>query len=333
MDSFQSILNATEGHKSLVLGNGFGISYDAAFGESNFAWKNLLDLCEIENDSPIQNLLIEENLDFELVHQKLKNALTIIERYSPGDPLLQTISNEIQLLKDQLVIAVSKSHPQSFNIDFTSEEGQEKRAKIRACRGYLNRFNRIFSLNYDLLLYWIRCFDNDCLGQDSFNNIDGYLKFEKNEDATYLFPHGALFLYRIRIGAQKLRSSMERPILARVEESIAQARFPMCISEGTGTQKLEAIKKNRYLYFSYLKLQECAGTVFTFGCSFMEDKDSHIIEVLLRSPASRIVVGEYNPTDGSYHRLMHEFEKAKERLGIIKEIIVADTAGATIWQP
>lgn len=333
MVDFSEELENAVNEKTLILGNGFGISYDGAFESNHFSWNTLLELCDIEEGSQLYGLLAECNFDFELVHQKLNNAIDILTRYSPENALILDLQNQVQILRDQLTIAVANSHPQSFNIDFNTENGRIKKQKIEACREFLRKFSKVFSLNYDLLLYWVRCFDRNCLGQDSFDNEDGDLVFYPDPEANYLFPHGALFLFRDGVSAKKSRSTMANPILARVEENIRNGIFPMCVSEGTGNQKLESIKSNSYLLFSYEKMMECEGTVFTFGCSFLDDKDSHIITALLKSPSTKIVVGEYNPTDESFHRLNHEFARLKQELNIRKEVVIADTSGVQIWQP
>lgn len=105
----------------------------------------------------------------------------------------------------------------------------------------------------------------------------------------------------------------------------------MCVSEGTGDQKFSAIKSNEYLSFCYGKIKECTGTVFTYGASFSEGKDNHIIEALIQSPATRIVVGEFKPSKGDKYRLLHEFSKVMDVLNERKEVVVADTSSIHIW--
>ncbi|GAA0846324.1 hypothetical protein GCM10009113_20850 [Marinobacter szutsaonensis] len=71
--------------------------------------------------------------------------------------------------------------------------------------------------------------------------------------------------------------------------------------------------------------------MFTYGASFSEGKDSHIIEALIQSPATRIIVGEFKPSEGDKYRLLHEFSKAMEVLNKRKEVVVADTSSIDIW--
>jgi hypothetical protein len=319
------------GSKSIILGNGFGMSYDIATGENNFNWDTLLDLCEIEEGSQIHQLLAENHFDFELVHQKMNNAIDVIKMYSEKNVLVDELEEQIQYLREQLIVAVSRSHPSSFATECGIVESKKRQKRVGQCRKFLLNFDTVFSLNYDLLLYWIRCFENNFLGNDSFDKIDGELVFCPDDDADFLFPHGSLFTYRDGVGALKCKSSRANPILARLEDNINHGHFPMCVSEGTGEQKLEAIKSNYYLNFSYNKIKESKGTIFTFGCSFLDSKDDHIIKAMLKSPADKIVVGEYKPSKRNFHRLELAFASLQEELQTNKRIIIADTDGTNIW--
>lgn len=314
----------------MILGNGFGLSYDRAFGEESFSWSNLLDLCDIEPGSPLYGLLKECNLDFELVHQKLNNALSVLQEYGLQNEMVELLHGQIALLREQLVRAVSKSHPRSF-----ADIGSGSADKVRRCRRFLEQFECVFTLNYDLLLYWVRCHESPILGNDSFctSNDSGKLIFSETDKSTYFFPHGALFIYRDGISATKLRSTPSVPILATVEQNISEGYFPLCVTEGTGEQKREAIKQNRYLQYCYDRMKSIKGVAFTYGCSFADGKDDHIIEALLRSPVDRIVVGNHQPTRESVLRLLHAFEQVQLRQGARRRVKVniADTSDYAVW--
>ena len=326
--NFIDVLESCDNEKHIVLGNGFGLSYDAAFGENKFSWHTLLELCEIEESSNLHSLLEDCSFDFELAHQKINSAIEVVSKYSDDQSLIESLQGQVQELREQLIIAVSNSHPDSFVNINPFDDSEEK---IRKCRDFISIFEKKFSLNYDLLLYWIRCYERPILGKDSFGRIDGDLIFKEDDDADYFFPHGALFLTRDGISAIKTSSSSHNPILARTEQKIRSGHFPMCVSEGTGQQKKKTIMNNEYLRFCYQALEQCEGTIFTFGCSFLGGKDDHIIEAMIKSPADKIVVGEYNPTEETYHRLMHEFTRVKGLLRLEKEVVVANTATMEIW--
>lgn len=328
---FLKLLNECKDDKSIILGNGFGISFDAAMGQDNFNWNSLLDLCDIPDGSELHQVLSENQFDFELVHQKLNNAIDILILYDPTSPLIRQLEQQIQYLREQLIVAVGASHPPSFVHPRTEAERSQLDERVLNCRTFLSRFDNVFSLNYDLLLYWVRCHQGRNLGKDSFTRLYSDLVFSPDDNANFFFPHGSLFIYRDGVSAIKSGSSRANPILARLESNIHQGKFPMCISEGTGLQKFKEIKKNHYLLYSYNKIKESTGTIFTFGCSFLDGKDSHIIEAMCRSNVTRIIVGEYKPDAVARHRLGHEFARVQAELGTNINVVIADSAGAEIW--
>lgn len=317
--------------KNIIIGNGFGISFDQAFGSNYFSWNNLLELCEIEEGSPLCNLLHECNLDFELAHQKLNNAIDVLFKYGESEYKVGFYQQQVSLLREQLIVAVSASHPNSF-----VKVSSEMDVKIMNGRRFLRQFDEIYSLNYDLLLYWLRCYQKPYIGSDSFCNSseDVDLVFSPDDSSNFLFPHGALFLNRNGISATKVRSSQHVPILALVERNIDNGVFPVTVSEGTGKQKREVIRGNKYLSYCYERLQKVEGSVFTFGCSFMDGKDEHIIQQLLRSPAEKIIVGEYAPDRARAIQLLNEFEQVQKKQGNRRQVQVsiADTSDARIWK-
>src|SRR5690606_6725256 len=144
----------------------------------------------------------------------------------------------------------------------------------------------------------------------------------------------ALFLNRSGISATKVRSSKYDPILAVVKRNITNGVFPVTVSEGTGEQKRAVIRGNEYLSYCFDRLEKLEGSVFTFGCSFMGGKDEHIIQQLLRSPAEKIIVGEYAPDRARAIQLLNEFEQVQKKQGHrrIMPVFIADTSKVRIWQ-
>lgn len=331
---FQKLLDSCETDKNLVLGNGFGLSYDAAFNENNFSWNTLLDRCKIKKEEPLFQLLKNSHCDFELAQRKLRNACDIISLYSINNTLVNQLENQINSLRDQLVITVTNSHPDSF-VNSNPSRGTECYEKVMHCREFIKSFLTIHSLNYDLLLYWVRCFSNESIiGCDSFisdPNQNDDLVFEENDNATFFYLHGALFLRRYQDSIIKTNWLPTDPILAQTKQNINEGKFPMCISEGTGKQKMDAIMNNSYLRFCYEKLGQCKGTIFTFGCSFRTGQDDHIIKAMLQSKAKEIVIGVYSPNEVVCQALDDEFNRVKKQYGIKKKHSVADTSTTKVW--
>lgn len=328
--NFQTEIDRSD-NKNIIIGNGFGISFDQAFGSQCFSWKNLLELCEIKVGSPLYDLLHDCNLDFELAHQKLNNAIDVFVTYGEFEDKIGFYRQQVDLLREQLIFAVSASHPNSF-----ANASSEMDVKIESGRRFLRQFKEIYSLNYDLLLYWLRCYKQSYIGSDSFCNSTDHddLIFSPDDNSNFFFPHGALFLNRNGISATKVRSSQFDPILAVVERNIDNGVFPVTVSEGTGKQKREVIRGNKYLSYCYDRLQKVEGDVFTFGCSFMNGKDEHIIQQLLRSPAENIIIGEYAPDRARAIQLLNEFEQVQKKQGHRRTVpvFIADTSDTRIWE-
>src|SRR5260370_1205122 len=70
-----------------------------------------------------------------------------IERYRPSAmTLARSLRNDAAAIKDALVTAIAKRHPdRPYDV---------KPEQYAACRAFISRFEHIFTLNYDVLLYW-----------------------------------------------------------------------------------------------------------------------------------------------------------------------------------
>ena len=323
-------------NRSLIIGNGFGIAYDISHQQSNFEWSTLVENSNICKLSPLYKVIENSNFDFELAQKKLNDTREILDTYSNNEEFSEECANEIEKLKEGLILSVTKSHPKNFA---HKEKWNNKKsiAAINNCRDFIKKFDRVFSLNYDLLLYWVWCHNlEDDMGSDSFRRRgEENLTFIKSKEAKLLFPHGALHLIKDGLTAKKISSNETGSIISSVKNNIANGKFPLFVSEGTGEEKKKVILENEYLKHSYEQISKIknGGVFFTFGCSFKENKDDHIIEAMMKSPADVIVIGEHNPSTLSYHRLQHTFEKIQsaQKNRRTKEIVIADTSNISIW--
>ncbi len=136
ISKFQDELSKCKNDKHLVLGNGFGRSYDIATKEKRFCWNTLLDLCDFKKDEPIYSLIEECNFDFEMAHQKLNNAIDVIKKYDLGNKLISEFEKQVQEMRVQLVYAVTESHPPSFNSENLERKNQSDQM-VRNCHLFL----------------------------------------------------------------------------------------------------------------------------------------------------------------------------------------------------
>lgn len=133
------------GKAHLLLGNGFS----RACRNDIFAYNALFNRADFNNLSPNAREAFNRlgTTDFEIVMQALRQAASLAELYqSQNTELAQWFRSDADGLREVLVSAIANSHP-ARPADISDESYDH-------CRQFLSNFDRIYSLNYDLLLYW-----------------------------------------------------------------------------------------------------------------------------------------------------------------------------------
>jgi hypothetical protein len=179
--SFEEALRATEGEdRSLLLGNGFSV----AQSEGAFAYKNLLDKSGVDANSPIRKVFSTlATVDFEEVIHALEHAAKVEEAYD-DETKKNLFANDAQSVRNALISAIQAVHPK---IVFEIPDKE-----LHSCKSFLTHFSSIFTLNYDLLLYWVRLSPNSPSFSDGFGQgkiVDGFRKFS---------PSGNCSIYSVR---------------------------------------------------------------------------------------------------------------------------------------
>ena len=142
--SFEEAINRSDGRK-LVLGNGFSI----ALRPDTFSYAALRDRARPDGISDPGWAAFDHlgTSDFEVVMKALRTASQLVEWYEGhGSAMTIQMQSDASALREILVRTIAASHP---GHPFEIEE-----ASYAACRRFLSHFNIIYSLNYDLLLYW-----------------------------------------------------------------------------------------------------------------------------------------------------------------------------------
>ncbi|MEM9697009.1 MAG: DUF4917 family protein [Myxococcota bacterium] len=170
-------------------------------------------------------------------------------------------------------------------------------------------FGRVFTTNYDLLLYWVMMGRGRERFTDGFQRRDGpetRLVFNEHfrEGSTQvLFLHGALHLHQTPTEVVKAEAAPDHTLRAVLHESLQGGVRPLFVSEGESRQKLSAIEGNPYLAFALEQLREGGGDLVTFGIGFSES-DEHLLEAIAASPHyQRIFVGVHSPASGTVDRV------------------------------
>ena len=138
----EALENTKYTKKKLLLGNGFSISQT----KGAFAYDNLLENSDIKKDRNLPRLFKDlKTNDFETVIRSLEGANVVATAY--GDNEAKKYKSEAEKVREYLIEVIRKVHPESLS-NIPIEE-------INNCANYIKSFESIFTVNYDLLLYWV----------------------------------------------------------------------------------------------------------------------------------------------------------------------------------
>lgn len=252
---------------ALLLGNGFSIAIC-----DRFQYKTLKEKSSLADEK----LKLFEHLgssDFERVLALLDDVKAALPNKFEGvESEFKSLHTEIQ---NALLTAVEAVHPEHKSV----------KNPVRAVNSELLKFAEVYTVNYDLLLYWAL----NAVETNTKRFVDFFYSGEKNEfhleddhsrnkrTAIY-YLHGALHLQwqegQVRkINAKKCAESLK--------QLVSHNHYPLFICEGRGEEKQRRIGENPYLHFAYNLF--CALTdieqVTVLGCSLA---DRHLVTPLLK---------------------------------------------------
>ncbi|VAX04539.1 hypothetical protein MNBD_ALPHA03-427 [hydrothermal vent metagenome] len=314
--TFQEAINRSEGRdKSLLMGNGFSIEH--------FSYSNLLDEAGIEDGMPLKALFNElDTYDFETVIRALEDAVIVTNAYDHNKQSVhyQTQANQ---LREALVHAVRSTHP---NHRADIEE------KIPSCLRFLKNFNTLYTLNYDLLLYWVQLQSREF--SDGFGLGDeerGFIgPFKEGAYCTTYNLHGGLHLFK------KIDGEIEKKLMgvSGIIDAIASAitrgrRLPVYIAEGTSPKKMGKINSIPYLRHAYDTLSKSTGDFFVFGHSG-DQNDEHIYRAIFRSEIDHLYFCIHQPS-ADIAAINGELARYKRRFGSNIEYTFVCSESANVW--
>lgn len=343
LETFGDVLLSMQKDKNrqfhLLLGNGFSMAYAPEI----FSYNALYDFITKIQDKDLSIVLkVIETKNFELIMQQLDNFAALIDAFG-GDPLLkQKVAAASNKLKKCLLDAVNALHPEHV---FTVPENQSASC-CEFISTFLNTGGKVFSTNYDLLLYWVLMrngsvnhfdgFGRDLENADSFQYDEhqewSELRWGKyREDQNIFYLHGALPFFDSGIDIVKEEYDNRSYLLEKISNRMEKGDYPIFVTAGDGKQKLNHIMHNHYLSHCYDNLCSISGSVVTFGFNFGQ-YDEHIIDAINRAAKfgrrkfpklMSIYVGVYSEADRSHiEEIAHKF-KCK--------VHVYDAKSAKIW--
>ncbi len=334
--TFEQALAGVAGDKQphVLLGNGFS----RACRDDIFAYEALFDRANFEDLSPHARNAFDrlQTTDFEVVMRALRQAATLIELYqSENQALADQLKADADGLREVLVSAIAGSHPE-LPADIEPEA-------YMACKEFLARFNRIFTVSYDLLLYWalmqseiepnVRCDD----GFRKPENVNAeYVTWEPENtyEQNVYYLHGALHIFDAGVEIQKytwINTGIR--LIEQVRSALQQNLYPLFVAEGKSARKLERIRHSDFLSKAQRSMLNIGGTLFTYGHSLAEN-DSHILRLIVKSKVKQLFVGIYeNPESVANQETIRRAEELAHQRPASKplEVQFYDAGSAQVW--
>lgn len=268
--------------RNLLLGNGFSRSLHDGFKYGSL--KQEAEAAGLIGDEVRQLFDRLGTVDFEMVLSRLLEAKLVNEVLELPTEMLH---QGYLATREALIRTVQKTHPtrQKFG-----------NGRLEHYRQELRKFRRVFTTNYDLLLYWIAGLNNnfdgfrDCFWSSDTSFDPANVRFQ--EGPTHLiYLHGALFLQQRTERVHKVKRDGDDDLLSTLKKVLDSAA-PVFVSEGDAAAKRRSIAQNDYLEWAYQQLLSLGEGITVFGHSLSEP-DNHILEALCRGSAGTIAVSLY----------------------------------------
>jgi len=335
--TFGEALEASEGihnKRHLLLGNGFSIAcrpdcfnYGALLEEADFSGLS------VEAQALFASV---ETSDFEAVIATLLAAEKIVGLYAIADPDLSArLRTDADCLRDALADVLASTHPDNV--------GSIEEWEYQSARGFLQHFGHIFTLNYDLLLYWALIQDLE----PAITNDDGFRADENDPDAVYVvwnhfqpydqnvyYLHGGLHLFDG--GSYLKKVTWKRtgvPIVDQIRAALDEGEYPLVVTEGTTEEKLRKVQHHAYMARGLRSLVSCQGSLFVYGHS-LAGNDAHILRGISKGKFKALFVSLYGDPASNENRLI------RERAALLAadrprtrplEVFFYDAATAHVW--
>lgn len=213
--------------------------------------------------------------NFEMVLASLQTAACVVRALGQDT---EAIRRRYQSIQRALAAAVHRMHaPYGRLTDETLWQLQEA----------VSPYERVYSTNYDLLLYWAIMHDNRAVLRDYLWS-GGATYFDIAQTKLYpgpgaiLYLHGGLHLVRMPSGATKKPTKERGTLREQFGSSIEDGCTPLVVTEGTADDKLASIRRSDYLSFAYEQLAQHQGPLVIFGHR-LSGADEHIARAIRES--------------------------------------------------
>ena len=286
--TFAQVMAKTK-NPHLLLGNGFSMAYDSKRFSFTSLLQSAIDSSIINKDDLIYKVFEKlGTADFESVMKILDDSQKIIKIYDENGDLVKTVKKDSEQLKKHLAQVITNNHP-----EICTDVSDDNK---KACVQFLKPFKNIYTLNYDLLLYWSTMYDNssgfsDGFGENDHSIYEDYVIFKNTFGMKVHYLHGGLHIFDA--GDEIIKKTYSKTgvkLVDQIKENLEKSIYPIFISEGDSKQKKTKILHNSYLNHCYKSLRFIGGDLVILGTE-LKRNDSHILEAIMESKVKNIFLG------------------------------------------
>lgn len=318
----------------VLLGNGFSI----ACRPDSFRYGSLLAEATFEDASSDLRQIFDllGTTDFERVIEMLELAARLCEAYDPADPeLAERLRSDAEVVRVSLARVLAARHP---DVPFDIEP-----AEYASARRFLHNFGRIYTINYDMLLYWtvMQEMDPQPVRNDGFGNPEdsaadyvSWKPYATFTDQRVFYLHGGLHLYDRGPELAKITwSRTQIPLVDQIRDALAERRYPLIVTEGTSSDKVTRILHSAYLNHAIRSFSAIGGSLFLHGLS-LAPNDEHLLRRIVEGKVKAIYVSLHVADDGTVDQntVAAARQLAAQRPPTRSlEVLFYDAASAAVW--
>ena len=325
------------GFDSLILGNGASIAIDSCF-----SYRSLYEIATNGSLSTEVQRVFEryQTCDFEFVLKMLWRTHQVNQLLGVCDPPVEAAYNTV---RNALIETVHRVH-----VDYQLVEPY-----LPQIHQFMQEFENVFSLNYDLIVYWAMIYGNkeksgnwykDCFAGSDQTFIDDVEWMRKpiqnhlNKSTMVFYPHGNLVLATNVLGQELKLCARENSALLDniVQRWSATDSTPLFVSEGDSDQKLRSINRNAYLHTIYSSVLKGLHkpSICVYGWA-LGRQDEHLIKAIGATYPSKLAISVYTG-DPNYKKhcemILHELPNNNNFYGFkYTDISFYDSSSQGCW--
>jgi hypothetical protein len=306
ISTWAKLLDSAEPWHGLLVGNGGSIALHAGFSYGSL-FSAAATANRLPTTQPLFASLLGGTTDFEYVLLALSHATEV--GTALGTPTTAS-SNAYAEVRQALIDTVNAVHCVHTSVH----------SDLVRVASFAKKFETIVTLNYDLTFYWAMLAGNSQYGTwfkdafvgpgQTFDPAWARLRSPYNASGTSLvfYGHGSLILGTSQYGNEsKVVAGASPSLIAAITSQWQSGGLaPLFVSEGTSSQKLQAIRRSPYLstVYNHVLTSFSNKNVVAYGLSFAPN-DEHVLEALSKARPSRLAVSVHQPQGAAAQPFCH----------------------------